>query len=56
MRNRVCKLQKSKSVRMEKGEEISQTNARLWAHEYFGPYAGYANQYLFHDRRLQGRG
>ena len=29
---------------------------RLWAMEYFGPYAGYANQYLFHDRRLRGRG
>ena len=23
-----------------------------WAHEYFGNYAGYANQYLFHGRRL----
>ena len=28
---------------------------RLWAHEHFGQYAGYANQYLFHDRRLMGR-
>ena len=25
---------------------------RLWAQEHFGRYAGYANQYLFHDRRL----
>ncbi len=23
-----------------------------WAHDYFGNYAGYANQYLFHGRRL----
>ena len=28
---------------------------RAWAQDYFGPYAGYANQYLFHDRRLRGR-
>ena len=24
-----------------------------WAHEYFGPYAGYAQQYLFHGRRSE---
>ena len=29
---------------------------RAWAQEYFGPYAGYANHYLFHDRRLERRG
>ena len=34
---------------------LSLKKMRLWAQEYFGPYAGYANQYLFHDRRLQGR-
>ena len=28
---------------------------RLWAQEHFGQYAGYANQYLFHNRRLQGK-
>ena len=28
---------------------------RPWAQEYFGPYAGYANQYLFHKSRLEGR-
>ncbi len=28
---------------------------RVWAQEYFGPHAGYANHYLFHDRRLQAR-
>lgn len=27
-----------------------------WAQEYFGRYAGYAQQYLFHGRRLQKRG
>ena len=36
--------------------KISQEKVRIWAQERFGPYAGYANQYLFHDRRLQGRG
>ena len=34
---------------------LSLKKMRLWAQEYFGPYSGYANQYLFHDRRLQGR-
>ena len=34
----------------------SRKDMRLWAQEHFGPYAGYANQYLFHDRRLRGRG
>ena len=29
---------------------------RLWAQEYFKPYAGYANQYLFHDRRRSRAG
>ena len=33
------------------------TNRTLlpWAQEYFGRYAGYANQYLFHGRRLRDR-
>ena len=26
-----------------------------WAQDYFGEYAGYANQYLFHGRRLRDR-
>ncbi len=26
-----------------------------WAHGYFGSYAGYAQQYLFHGRRLEKR-
>ena len=26
-----------------------------WAQDYFGQYAGYANQYLFHGRRLRER-
>ena len=25
---------------------------RAWGQEHFGPHAGYANHYLFHDRRL----
>ncbi len=28
---------------------------RPWAQRHFGGYAGYASQYLFHRRRLQGR-
>ena len=34
------------------GEKLSNLKMRHWAMERFGPYAGYANQYLFHDRRL----
>ena len=26
----------------------------VWAQDYFGCYAGYAQQYLFHDQRLGG--
>ena len=36
--------------------KLSKLNMRLWARDRFGPHAGYANQYLFHARRLQGRG
>ena len=36
--------------------KMSLPKMRLWAQQYFGEYAGYANQYLFHDRRLLGRG
>ena len=35
--------------------KLSRTKMREWAQERFGPYAGYANQYLFHSRRLQGK-
>ena len=34
----------------------SDAKMRLWAQDRFGPHAGYANQYLFHNRRLQGKG
>ena len=30
-------------------------HVRAWAQEYFAPYAGYANHYLFHSRRVGGR-
>ncbi len=38
--------------------EKTPTNRMLlpWAQEYFGRYAGYANQYLFHGRRLRDKG
>ena len=35
--------------------KLSKLNMRLWARDRFGPHAGYANQYLFHARRVQGR-
>ena len=36
--------------------KLSPPKMRRWAQHRFGAYAGYANQYLFHDRRLQRRG
>ena len=38
----------------DKGQKLRRSKMRLWARDYFGPYAGYANHYLFHDRRLRG--
>lgn len=40
----------------EGDEKVSRSQMRAWAQARFGPYAGYANQYLFHGRRLKGRG
>jgi N-glycosylase/DNA lyase len=36
------------------GKSLPRTRMREWAQARFGRYAGYANQYLFHSRRLQG--
>lgn len=38
-----------------KNKGLSQKKMRIWAGNYFGPYAGYANHYLFHDRRLSNK-
>ncbi len=38
-----------------KRKKLSPKNMRIWAVDHFGPYAGYANHYLFHDRRLTAR-
>jgi N-glycosylase/DNA lyase len=38
------------------GSKLNRVKMRMWAQEYFGTHAGYANHYLFHDRRLQARG
>ena len=35
--------------------KLAERELRPWAQEYFGPYAGYANQYLFHKSRQEGR-
>ena len=42
-------------LKMEDGPR-SARDMRVWAQDYFGPYASYANHYLFHDRRMIGRG
>ncbi len=36
-------------------KSMPRTRMRVWAQERFGDYAGYANQYLFQSRRLQGK-
>ena len=36
-------------------DSIPRPKMRAWAQRRFAPYAGYANHYLFHDRRLRGR-
>ena len=41
-----------KEVYINKKNKISDTKIRSWAQEKFGPYSGYVNQYLFHNRRL----
>ncbi len=39
-----------------KGEKASYSEVSSWAQGYFGQYAGYANQYLFHGGRLEKLG
>ena len=34
------------------GQKMKYDDIVRWAHDYFGSYAGYAQQYLFHGRRL----
>jgi len=36
-----------------KERQPSYREVRAWAREYFGPYAGYAQQYLFQGRRTE---
>ena len=36
-------------------EKVSRNKMRAWAQARFGEHAGYANQYLFHGRRLRDR-
>ena len=37
-------------------KKLPRHKMRAWAQDYFGPYAGYASQYMFHGRRLQSKG
>ena len=44
--------------RYPNAEEVRSSDirrVRAWAQEYFAPYAGYANHYMFHSRRVEGR-
>jgi len=38
------------------GGHVTEKQIHQWAEERFGPHAGYAQQYLFHQRRTEGRG
>ncbi len=38
------------------GAKLSDQAIHQWALDYFGPYAGYAQQYLFYSRRSLGKG
>ena len=40
---------------VDRKRRLSDVDKRRWAQDYFGANAGYANQYLFHSRRLMGR-
>ena len=40
---------------VDRKKKLSDVDKRRWAQDYFGANAGYANQYLFHSRRLMGR-
>ena len=35
----------------ETKSKMSKIHMRFWSQQYFGPYAGFANHYLFHSRR-----
>ena len=37
-----------------RGKRLNYQQMHLWAVDYFGQYAGYAQQYLFHRRRREG--
>ncbi len=42
--------------RYPNAEEVRSSDirrVRAWAQEYFAPYAGYANHYMFHSRRVE---
>lgn len=41
-----------REIYIDDTKEIPDTQIRNWAQQKFGPYSGYANQYLFHNRRL----
>lgn len=45
------------SANLEGGSSLMPSQYRMlssWAREYFGRYAGYAQQYMFHDMRMGG--
>ena len=53
--DRVLREWYSKEITLGEEKKLSRKAMRFWAQRHFGSYAGYANQYLFQGRRLQGK-
>lgn len=48
---RLIRQSKHSRGRRKHGEFVTRNRLRAWGQEKFGPYAGWANHYLFHARR-----
>jgi N-glycosylase/DNA lyase len=48
-------VQRAVSERYFGGARVTEKNAEAWGRQYFGRWAGYAQQYMFHERRLKSR-
>jgi len=45
------RFNRSATKNRSKSPSINRTIIKEWAMEYFGEYAGWANHYMFHERR-----
>lgn len=49
-------VQRAVSEMYFRGRKLNEKSCQEWGHKYFGRWAGYAQQYLFHGQRSRGRG